>query len=53
VLPKIQRELDPLDFEIVERTFESAWSALKETGFRADVDSDEERPRVGSLGEPQ
>ena len=39
---KVQRELDPLDLEIVERAFESAWGALKESGARVDNDSDEE-----------
>ena len=39
---KFKRELDPLDLEILERAFESAWAAFKEKAGYADLDSDKE-----------
>jgi hypothetical protein len=40
---KLRRDFDPLDLEVIERAFESAWVAVK--GNRAtsgELDSDEE-----------
>jgi hypothetical protein len=39
---KLGRDLDPLDLEILEKAFESAWVAVKENGALVDLDSDEE-----------
>jgi hypothetical protein len=37
-----QRELDPLDTEIVERAFEAAWTALKASNQALEFESDAE-----------
>jgi hypothetical protein len=42
MLLRFRRDLDPLDLEIVERAFESAWSTLKENDALVDNCSDEE-----------
>jgi hypothetical protein len=42
MLLRFRRDLDPLDLEIVERAFESAWSTLKENDALVDNYSDEE-----------
>jgi hypothetical protein len=39
---RFQRDLDPLDLEIVERAFESTWEAVKQSNTLAKLDSDEE-----------
>ena len=39
---KFERDLDPLERELLERAFESAWVAVKENGALVDLDSDEE-----------
>jgi hypothetical protein len=39
---KFERDLDPLEREILERAFEGAWVAVKENGALVDLDSDEE-----------
>jgi hypothetical protein len=42
MLLRFRADLDPLDLEIVERAFESAWSTLKENDALVDNYSDEE-----------
>jgi hypothetical protein len=39
---KFRHDLDPLDLELLERAFESAWVAVKQNDSLADLDSDEE-----------
>ncbi len=40
---KLRYYLDPLDFELVERAFESAWAAFKGNhGMSSELDTDEE-----------
>src|SRR5262245_5012864 len=38
-----EHDLDPLDREIIERAFDSAWRAIKDREAILDYDSDEER----------
>ena len=42
MLFKLRRELDPLDFEILERALEGAWEAVNENDALVDLESDEE-----------
>ena len=42
MLSKPERDLDPLDLEILERAFEGAFVAVKESDASNDFDSDEE-----------
>ena len=42
MLSKFRCDLDPLDLELLERVFESAWLALRENDTIVDVESDEE-----------
>jgi hypothetical protein len=37
----LRQEFDPLDREILEKAFESAWLAVKENNKPVDLDSDE------------
>jgi hypothetical protein len=37
----LRHGLDPLDLEILERAFESTWSAVKDSDSSLDFDSDE------------
>ena len=37
-----EKELDPLDREILERAFDATWEAIKEGHQHFDADSDEE-----------
>ena len=39
---KFRRDLDPLDNELLERTLESAWIAVKQKPSQVDLDSDEQ-----------
>ena len=42
MLSKLRRDLDPLDKELLERTLESAGSAVKQNSSQVDLDSDEQ-----------
>jgi hypothetical protein len=37
-----EHDLDPLDRELIERAFDSAWAAIKNTEAISDYESDEE-----------
>ena len=37
-----EHDLDPLDRELIERAFESAWAAVKNSEVISDYESDEE-----------
>ena len=37
----LRKQFDPLDREIMERAFDSTWSAVKDSDFRVDFDNDE------------
>ena len=38
---RFNRDLDPLDRELLERAFEYAWAVVKENGSPVDLDSDQ------------
>jgi hypothetical protein len=42
MLSKLRRDIDPLDLELLERAFESAWAALRENNAFVDLEADEE-----------
>ena len=38
----LEHDLDPLDRELIERAFDSAWAAIKNSEAISDYESDEE-----------
>jgi hypothetical protein len=41
MIPKLKRDLDPLDLEILERAFASTWEAVKQANTLNKLDSDQ------------